>query len=209
MELQDVKADPKNVYWCTEYQSYCVVMGFCEWDGACIIIELHDDEDITGELRTTESPELWPDPITALKHREGLKHFHQARTLTIEGWVGDDRINDIRQEHTWAKDEGQAVFDEFATEYGNTLAQLIENTVNYAIRAGDKYGISGEIEDMTFSLDISCAYEEPGFSHLGCEACSPHVGNNVTDCVGIHKTGDKFNYQICDSCLYRHEYGWD
>lgn len=208
MDLKDVKATPSTVYWCAQYRSYCVVLGFCEWDGACIIIELHDDEDVTGELRTTESCELWPDPISHLKHREGLEHLHHARVLTIEGWIGNDRINDIRPEHTWAKDEVQDVFGEYAFDYNGSIAQTVTNTIEDALEDNDTHEIIGEISGIDFSLNISCAYDEPSFTHAGCEACSPNTGNNVVECVGIHKDGDKFQYDVCESCLYRHQYGW-
>ncbi len=209
MDLKDITASPTDVYWCVEHSSYCVVLGFCEWDGACIIIELHDDEDTTGELRTTESDQLWPDPIAALKAKEELEHFHRARVLTIEGHIGDGRINDITSEDKWAKNPAQEIFGEMAFEYGKAIAHKIALAVDDVINGTEEQEISGEIDGIDCSVNISCVEAEAGFSHAGCEACNTGLGNSVTEHVGTHKDGEKFTYAICGDCTYKHEYGWN
>lgn len=208
MDLKDIKPSPSIKYWCEEHGSWCVVLGFCQWDGACIFIELDDGEDTTGEYRTTESSKLFSDPISALMDRQELVAFNHSRTLKIEGWINEDRYHDIRPEYTWAKNEVQDMYGEIAYDYNKEVAQKVADAVADAIESCESdIEISESVGDVEIVLNISCAYDEGGMHYAGCEACSPGLGNHVIDAIGIHKSGDKHQYQVCQECLYNYEYG--
>lgn len=208
MELKDVKASPSIKYWCEEHSSWCVVLGFCEWDGACIIIELDDGQDTTGEYRTTESCELFPDPISALMEREQLAELRHSRNLDIEGWVGEDHYDDIRPEYNWAKDEVQSIYGKLAYAYNKDVARKVADAVADALgNPEEQFSVTETVGDIEISLNISCAYDEGGYHPSGCEACSPGRGNNVVDAVGVHKDGERYEYQVCEECLHLYESG--
>lgn len=58
MKLKDVQFGIKHKYYSREFKTECYVVAQHTDDGASLIIELYEDDDISGKYRMTEASEL-------------------------------------------------------------------------------------------------------------------------------------------------------
>lgn len=48
---------------------------------------------------------------------------------------------------------------------------------------------------------------EPHFSKYPCDCCGSTLGGNRTKYVGVTSTYERYDFTICDNCVYYNEYG--
>lgn len=88
MKLKDVKFGMKHQYHSSEHQEMCHVIGSHVDDGACLIIEIYRNGDLTGEPEYSEACYLTPATLPDAETREnGTLETHENNNMSLSCWA--------------------------------------------------------------------------------------------------------------------------